>query len=130
VFALGPAPFQLGLLTVLVLRVVARRLPVWSPVLVLLGFVAGSQRQADARPIARSDAPTANRARHRNRRDLASRCWTPANDRPTLSTPGGGRLGSDAVDQSRAGKFTYGVEQPVVTGEELNGAGRNRSPSG
>jgi hypothetical protein len=39
VFALGPVVFQLGLLTLLVLRVVARRLPVWSPVLVLLGFV-------------------------------------------------------------------------------------------
>jgi hypothetical protein len=40
VFALGPPLFQLGLLTLLVLRVVARRIPAWSPVLVLLGFVS------------------------------------------------------------------------------------------
>lgn len=34
----GPLLFQLGALTVLIRHVVARRLPVWSPVLVLLGF--------------------------------------------------------------------------------------------
>jgi cytochrome bd-type quinol oxidase subunit 2 len=36
----GPALFQIGLLTLLILLVVnrPRRLPVWSPVLVLLGF--------------------------------------------------------------------------------------------
>ncbi|MGH3462441.1 MAG: hypothetical protein ACRDP9_13290 [Kribbellaceae bacterium] len=39
VFNLGPVLFQVGLLTLLVLRVVAGRLPFWSPVLVLLGFV-------------------------------------------------------------------------------------------
>jgi cytochrome bd-type quinol oxidase subunit 2 len=40
--AAGPALFQIGLLTLLVLLVVnrPRRLPVWSPVLVLLGFAA------------------------------------------------------------------------------------------
>jgi hypothetical protein len=36
----GPALFQIGLLTLLVLLVLARRLSVWSPVLVLLGFAA------------------------------------------------------------------------------------------
>jgi hypothetical protein len=36
----GPILFQLGLLTLLGLLVGARRLPVWSPVLVLAGFVA------------------------------------------------------------------------------------------
>lgn len=36
----GPAVFELGLLTLLVQHVAARRLPVWTPVLVLLGFVA------------------------------------------------------------------------------------------
>lgn len=40
--ATGPALFQLGVLTLLVLLVVnrPRRLPVWSPVLVLVGFAA------------------------------------------------------------------------------------------
>jgi cytochrome bd-type quinol oxidase subunit 2 len=40
--AAGPALFQIGLLTLLVLLVVnrPRRLPVWSPVLVLVGFAA------------------------------------------------------------------------------------------
>jgi hypothetical protein len=39
---IGPALFQLGMLTLLVLLVVARprRLPVWSPMLVLLGFAS------------------------------------------------------------------------------------------
>lgn len=37
---IGPVLFQLGLLTLLVLHVVAGRLPWWSPVAVLLGFVA------------------------------------------------------------------------------------------
>ncbi len=38
---LGPLAFQLGVLTLLVMLVTARprRLPVWSPLLVLLGFV-------------------------------------------------------------------------------------------
>ncbi|SCG40262.1 hypothetical protein [Micromonospora inositola] len=36
----GPALFQLGLLTLLVRVAVGRLLPVWAPVLVLVGFVA------------------------------------------------------------------------------------------
>lgn len=36
--AAGPMLFQLGMLAVLVRFVVAHRLPIWSPVLVLLGF--------------------------------------------------------------------------------------------
>jgi hypothetical protein len=36
----GPALFQLGLLTLLVREAAQRRLPAWSPLLVLLGFVA------------------------------------------------------------------------------------------
>ena len=36
----GPAAFQVGLLVLLVRLVLARRLPVWSPVLVLIGFAA------------------------------------------------------------------------------------------
>lgn len=36
---IGPLAFQLGWLTLLVLLVASRRLPVWSPVLVLAGFV-------------------------------------------------------------------------------------------
>lgn len=35
---LGPLLFELGLLTLLIRHTVARRLPVWSPILVLLGF--------------------------------------------------------------------------------------------
>jgi hypothetical protein len=37
---IGPLLFQAGLLVLLVRLVLARRLPVWSPVLVLLGFAA------------------------------------------------------------------------------------------
>ncbi|GAA3928043.1 hypothetical protein Aau02nite_40420 [Amorphoplanes auranticolor] len=37
---IGPALFQIGLLILLVRLVLARRLPVWSPVLVLVGFAA------------------------------------------------------------------------------------------
>lgn len=40
VLVAGPALFELGLLTLLVRAAVARLLPVWSPVLVLVGFVA------------------------------------------------------------------------------------------
>lgn len=47
----GPALFQIGLLTLLVLMVVARRLPVWSPVLVLAGF-AGIAASLDLLPFA------------------------------------------------------------------------------
>jgi hypothetical protein len=36
----GPALFQLGMLTLLVLLVLARRLPAWSPVLVVAAFAA------------------------------------------------------------------------------------------
>jgi hypothetical protein len=36
----GPVLFQLGLLTLLVREAMARRVPAWSPLLVLLGFVA------------------------------------------------------------------------------------------
>ena len=36
----GSALFEIGLLALLVRHVVARRLPVWSPVLVLLGFTS------------------------------------------------------------------------------------------
>jgi hypothetical protein len=36
----GPALFQLGLLTLLVRHAAARGIPAWSPLLVLLGFVA------------------------------------------------------------------------------------------
>jgi hypothetical protein len=49
--AAGPALFQAGLLTLLVLLVVARRLPVWSPVLVLVGFV-GIAASLDLLPVA------------------------------------------------------------------------------
>ncbi|MET0492563.1 MAG: hypothetical protein ABW000_05470 [Actinoplanes sp.] len=35
---LGPMVFQIGLLVLLVQLVIARRLPVWSPVAVLIGF--------------------------------------------------------------------------------------------
>lgn len=38
--AIGPSLFTLGMLTLLVSEVVARRLAWWSPVLFLLGFVA------------------------------------------------------------------------------------------
>jgi hypothetical protein len=38
--AVGPALFQIGTLTLLVQLVIGRQLPVWSPVLVLLGFGA------------------------------------------------------------------------------------------
>lgn len=37
---LGPVLFPKGVLTLLVLLVLARRLPVWSPILALAGFVA------------------------------------------------------------------------------------------
>jgi len=37
---IGPALFQVGLLVLLVRLVLARRLPVWSPVLALVGFAA------------------------------------------------------------------------------------------
>ena len=37
---LGPLLFQAGLLTLLIRLVPARRLPIWSPVLVLVGFVS------------------------------------------------------------------------------------------
>jgi hypothetical protein len=40
--AAGPVFFVLGMVTLLVLRVADRRLPVWSPVLFLAGFVAVS----------------------------------------------------------------------------------------
>ncbi len=36
----GPALFQVGMLTLLVLLVLARRIPVWSPVLVVAAFAA------------------------------------------------------------------------------------------
>ncbi|MGA5302583.1 hypothetical protein ACPCHT_21830 [Nucisporomicrobium flavum] len=49
--AAGPALFQVGLLSLLVLLVVARRLPVWSPVLVLAGF-AGIAVSLDLLPVA------------------------------------------------------------------------------
>jgi hypothetical protein len=35
---IGPVLFQLGLLTLLVLHVIDRRLPVWTPAFVLIGF--------------------------------------------------------------------------------------------
>lgn len=49
---IGPLLFQLGLLTLLALMVAGpRRLPAWSPVLVLLGFVAIAVR-LDLLPLA------------------------------------------------------------------------------
>jgi hypothetical protein len=46
----GPALFQVGLLVLLVRLVLARRLPVWSPVVVLLGF-AGIGVNLDLLPV-------------------------------------------------------------------------------
>ncbi len=40
ILQIGPAFFQVGTLVLLIQRVLGRRLPVWSPVLVGLGFVA------------------------------------------------------------------------------------------
>src|SRR5690349_1403265 len=47
----GPLLFQVGLLALLVRLVVTRRLPAWSPVLVLLGF-AGIGASLDLLPLA------------------------------------------------------------------------------
>ncbi|MFG1604049.1 hypothetical protein [Actinoplanes sp. NPDC049265] len=38
--SLGPALFEVGLLTLLIRHVVAGSLPIWSPILVLIGFAA------------------------------------------------------------------------------------------